>query len=111
MRVYTADKTKFMYHVANNLIGDEILSAFEQIVGHSTGIAERRSWENSMMYMEQVLRDPAIPDDAGVSIEYILPLTRKRVDFILTGTDESGVETAVLVELKQWSEATLTDKD
>ena len=111
MRVYTADKTKFMYHVANNMIGDEILSAFEQIVGHSTGISERRSWENSMMYMEQILRDPEIPDDAGVAIEYTLPLTRKRVDFILTGIDESGSETAVLVELKQWSEASLTDKD
>ena len=111
MRVYTADKTKFLYHVTNGMIGEEILSAFELVVGHSTGIAERRSWENSMMYMKNILEDPEIPDDAGVAIEYTLPLTRKRVDFILTGTSETGTETAILIELKQWSEATLTDKD
>jgi uncharacterized protein len=93
------------------MIGDEILSAFEKIVGHSTGIAERRSWENSMQYMRHILDDPEIPDDAGVAIEYTLPLTRKRVDFILTGTDDAGAETAILIELKQWSEATITDKD
>jgi DUF2075 family protein len=111
MRVYVADKTKFLYHVKNNLIGDEILSAFERIVGHTTGISERRSWEASMQYMQNIVDDPEIPDDAGVAIEYTLPLTRKRVDFILTGTNSEGLETAVLVELKQWSEATLTDKD
>jgi DUF2075 family protein len=111
MRIYTADKTKFIHHVSTNMIGEEILSAFERVVGHSTGISERRSWENSMMYMKNILEDPDIPDDAGVAIEYTLPLTRKRVDFILTGVDEAGTETAVLVELKQWSEATLTDKD
>jgi DUF2075 family protein len=93
------------------MIGEEILNAFEQVVGHSTGIAERRSWENSMIYMKNVLEDPEIPDDAGVAIEYTLPLTRKRVDFILTGMSPENKETAVLIELKQWSEATLTDKD
>jgi DUF2075 family protein len=61
--------------------------------------------------MRNVLDDPEIPDDAGVAIEYTLPLTRNRVDFILTGTDSKGGETAVMIELKQWSEATLTDKD
>lgn len=111
MRVYTADKTKFLYHVTTNVIGEEILAAFEQVVGHSTGIAERRSWENSMMFMKNILEDPEIPDDAGVAIEYTLPLTRRRVDFIITGTGDDGAENVVLVELKQWSEATLTDKD
>lgn len=111
MRVYTADKTKFLYHVSNNLIGEEILNAFEQIVGHSTGISERKSWENSMMYMKNILEDPEIPNDAGIAIEYTLPLTRKRVDFIVTGADSDHKETLVMVELKQWSHATLTEKD
>jgi DUF2075 family protein len=111
MRVYASNKTKFLYHVSNNTIGDEILSAFEQIVGHTVAINERRAWENSMMYMKNILEDPDIPADAGVDIEYTLPLTRRRVDFIITGEDAGGSEAAILVELKQWSEATLTDKD
>jgi DUF2075 family protein len=111
MRVYTATKTQFIDHVSTNVIGEEILKAFKRVTGHSTGLSERRSWENSMLYMKNILEDPLIPDDAGVAIEYTLPLTRKRVDFILTGADEKRRETALMVELKQWSEATLTGKD
>jgi DUF2075 family protein len=61
--------------------------------------------------MDRVLADEEIPSDAGVAIEYHIPQTSKRIDFILTGSDESNVETAVLIELKQWQEAQITDKD
>jgi len=111
MRVYTADKAKFLYHVNENIIGEEILQNVQTILGITPAINERRSWDNSMMFMKNVLDDPEIPDNAGVAIEYTLPLTRKRVDFILTGADNKGRESAIMVELKQWSEATLTDKD
>ncbi len=40
-----------------------------------------------MQYMNNVLADGNIPDDAGVAVEYKGPLTSRRVDFILTGTD------------------------
>lgn len=111
MRVYTADKTKFLYHVNENIIGEEILKHVQSVLGITPAINERRSWENSMMFMKNVLDDPGIPDSAGVAIEYTLPLTRKRVDFILTGADAAGRESAIMIELKQWSEATITDKD
>ena len=111
MRVYTATKDEFLSQAVDNIIADEILSAFEQIFGHGTAMSEIKSWQNSMQFMKNILEDPEIPDDAGVAVEYTLPLTRKRVDFILTGADALGTETAVMVELKQWSEATLTDKD
>ncbi|MFH1078380.1 MAG: DUF2075 domain-containing protein [Patescibacteria group bacterium] len=61
--------------------------------------------------MRDVLSDVAIPGNAGVSIEYQIPLTAKRIDFILTGQNERKEDHAVLIELKQWSEAELTDKD
>ena len=56
-----------------------------------------------MQYMNNVLTTAAIPDDAAVAIEYQVPLTSKRVDFILTGADDYRRETAIIVELKQWS--------
>ena len=40
--------------------------------------------------------------DNGVMIEYQLPLTSKRLDFMITGQDQTGREHAVIVELKQW---------
>jgi DUF2075 family protein len=61
--------------------------------------------------MERVLRDDEIPGNCGVAIEYQLPQTGKRIDFILTGNGENNEEFCVIVELKQWSEATLSSKD
>jgi len=64
-----------------------------------------------MQYMNNVLMDNEIPNDAGVIIEYQIPQTSKRIDFILTGQDENENNYAILIELKQWSECEITDKD
>ncbi len=64
-----------------------------------------------MMYIYKVLNDTGIPDDAGVSIEYRVPQTAKRIDFILTGKGEKKNDVAIIVELKQWTEAKSTTKD
>jgi DUF2075 family protein len=61
--------------------------------------------------MNNVLMDNEIPNDAGVIIEYQIPQTSKRIDFILTGQDENENNYAILIELKQWSECEITDKD
>lgn len=64
-----------------------------------------------MQCMNNVLVGNNIPEGAGVAIEYRIPLTSKRVDFILTGRAGDGNDNAVIVELKQWSEIDATDKD
>lgn len=64
-----------------------------------------------MMYMENILQDEEIPNDCGVMIEYQIPQTSKRIDFILTGRNTKNVDHAVIIELKQWETAELTDKD
>lgn len=61
--------------------------------------------------MGAVLDDDEIPNDAGVSIEYSIPQTSKRIDFILTGQDHERNDQVVIIELKQWEVAELTDKD
>ena len=60
---------------------------------------------------QYVLQFGEIPDDAGVAIEYRVPLTSKRVDFILSGSDRSDQNAAVIIELKQWSVVDKTRKD
>ncbi|MDW7644414.1 MAG: DNA/RNA helicase domain-containing protein [Desulfuromonadales bacterium] len=111
MIVYAATKTRFQDDVMTNDIDSIILSAFESATGRTTGKAEVHSWKSSLEYMERVLRDDEIPYDAGVAIEYHLPQTAKRIDFILTGQDRNRQESAVLVELKQWEKAELTQSD
>ena len=75
-------------------------------MGRHTGKSEFRSWENSLAYMYKVMNDPGIPDDAGVAIEYNIPQTSKRVDFMISGYDESENPHLIIVELKQWDSLT-----
>jgi len=111
MIVYSATKTEFRQDVRDNQIAERILESYQRHLGYSTSKSEIDSWKNSMMYMSNILEDNAIPSDTGVAIEYKIPQTSKRIDIILTGINEHKKSTAVIVELKQWSDAQLTDKD
>lgn len=111
MIVYTATRAEFTRDVYSNFIEEKILAAFTTLLRARTSKSEIASWKNSMQYMNNVLVSGGIAEDAGVAIEYRIPLTSRRVDFILTGADENRRETAVIVELKQWSEVELTVKD
>jgi DUF2075 family protein/SOS-response transcriptional repressor LexA len=111
MIVYSATKAKFQGDVDSNNIGAIIHSAFKTATGHNVGRAELASWTSSLQYMGRVLQDGEIPHDAGVSIEYHIPATSKRIDFILTGLDNNQRDSAILIELKQWEHASLTQKD
>ncbi|WP_310601863.1 DNA/RNA helicase domain-containing protein, partial [Anaerosporobacter sp.] len=64
--------------------------------------SEFRSWENSLEYMYKVLNDTEIPMNSGIAIEYNIPQTSKRVDFIISGYGENKESNVVIIELKQW---------
>lgn len=111
MIVYSSTKAKFQEDVMTNDIGNIIYSAYRTATGRRTGKSEIDSWINSLQYMDRVLTDNDIPSDAVVAIEYHIPQSSKRIDFILTGKDKQNRESAILIELKQWKYATLTTKD
>jgi len=95
----------------SNDIGTIIHDAYKLATGRKTSRSEINSWINSLQYMDRVLNDNEIPDDSGVSIEYHLPQSNKRIDFILTGKDHNHLDSAVLIELKQWQQIQITDRD
>jgi len=109
--VYSFTKAKFQEDVMTNDIGNIIYDAYKTATGRRTGKSEIDSWINSLQYMDRILTDGDIPSDAGVAIEYHIPQSSKRIDFILTGTDEQDRESAILIELKQWQHAAMTTKD
>lgn len=111
MIVYSANKTAFRKDVMTNDIAGIIQSAYLKATGRRTGQSELDSWKNSLQYMDRVLNDNAIPDDSTVAIEYHIPQSSKRIDFIIAGINGKDEDTAVLVELKQWQAAELTVKD
>ncbi|HTH10108.1 MAG TPA: DUF2075 domain-containing protein [Acidovorax sp.] len=111
MIVYQATKHRFLDDNDNRNIEDVINAAYVQKTGRYASDAEFKSWAASLREMSRVLRDPQIPDDIGVGVEFGIPQTAKRIDFILSGADDAGTPHVVIVELKQWSSAKLSDRD
>lgn len=111
MIVYQSDKTKFLEDILTNNIDNIIDEAYFSKLGRYTSPNEKLSWSNSLMFMNNILLDDDIPKSSKVSIEFQIPLTSKRIDFIITGLDDHKKEQVIIIELKQWSKASLTDKD
>jgi DUF2075 family protein len=111
MIVYQESCETFMADVQDSRIDLQILGQFKAKLNRSTSPSEIQSWSNSMQYMKNVLEVAQVPRDAMVTIECQIPQTSKRIDFILTGLDEKKQSNAVIIELKQWSEAESTTKD
>lgn len=110
MIVYHASKKVFVNDVFNGSIADDIDHAFLLHLGRHTSPNEKLSWRNSMMHMYKVINTPEIPDSSTIAIEYQIPLTSKRIDFIISGLDENQKSNIVIIELKQWEQAKLSQK-
>lgn len=102
MLIYSGNKKDFLSSVEEDTLADEIKKTISEKLGRTTHVNEFRSWENSLKNMYIVMNDHEIPDNSGVAIEYNIPQTAKRVDFIVTGYDENSNPNAVVIELKQW---------
>jgi len=110
MIVYSSNKSNFIRDVNDFSIEKIVLGKFRENLHRTTGQSEIDSWRDSLPYMSQVLSDPSIPDDAGVLIEYMIPQSSFRIDFIITGLGDDERENVIIVELKRWSEVEMTDK-
>ena len=106
MIVYDGLKDDFLTSCENDSIAIEIEKNILDKLGRHTPKSEFRSWENSLTYMYKVLNDKEIPSDAGIAIEFNIPQTSKRVDFMISGYDSDKRPNMVIVELKQWESLT-----
>lgn len=102
MIIYEATKTEFISDVTNELLVERLYQSYQEKIGR-TSKSEITSWENSLQRMSNVMQDTEIPSNASVAIEFKIPNTSKRVDFLVAGND-GNQDHVVIVELKQWSE-------
>ncbi len=104
MLVYEATKGEFLEHAYNDVIVEKICNAHKE---HDLNVGNPReinSWHNSLQYMYKVLSSStSIPDNSGIAIEFKIPLTSKRIDFIISGYDENNKGKIIIIELKQWT--------
>jgi DUF2075 family protein len=113
MIVYQSTKKQFLQDA-----GDGIEDIIHQKLTTALGItvqkdgSEYNSWKNSLgNYMFHVMNTPDIDDEAVVAIEYGIPRTRNRIDFIIVGKDGDQKDKVLVIELKQWSDIETTSKD
>ncbi len=111
MIIYQASKSQFLHHALRDDIEDIVSRQYRSATGHGVGLSEIQAWKHSLLEMAKVLGDDEIPDDAGVAIEYQLPQSSKRIDFVITGEDAFACTKVIIVELKQWSESRRSEKD
>ena len=105
MIVYNENKGQFVQDVRMNVIATKILDRIREKGLTAGQDREFASWQNSMQFMRNIVDDSDIDDDVQIAIEYNIPQTSKRVDFIIVGSNGEGKDNIVIVELKQWTKA------
>ncbi|MBC7764536.1 DUF2075 domain-containing protein, partial [Microbacteriaceae bacterium] len=113
MIVYSNTKKGYLEDV-KDYVEDKIRAGVKEKlnIDIKPGSSEYESWKNSAgAAMSYVMDTDKIPDDAGVAIEYSIPRTKNRVDFVITGLDKDYKEKVVVIELKQWTDIQMSDKD
>ena len=102
MLAYLAVKEQFLKDAPT--IEELVKLAVKKKLNLSVSNSEYQAWRNSLgNAMFHVMNDPTIPNDAAVAVEYRLNGRKFRIDFMISGINEDGKESLVIIELKQWS--------
>ena len=102
MIVYDNVKSGFIEDLRKDILVAKIEENYrEKIGGVKTG--EKTAWENSLKRIVKIINNKDIPEDAGVAVEYKVPETDRRIDFMISGYSEEGKGVIIIIELKQWS--------
>ena len=109
MLIYAGTKSDFMVDTENDRLETKLYENIKLKMNRTTGLSELNAWRNSLKEMYITLNDSDIPKDAGVAIEYNIPQTSKRIDFLISGYGLNGKGNVVIVELKQWEKLASID--
>jgi hypothetical protein len=123
----------FIRNAESGSLAGDMAGRFVKFHRYAPSTSEVHSWENSLGALAEALQPlkrldlgvavgatgpvastsvarDAARSEAGVALEYHLPLSGKRVDVMMTGHDQSKRPSAIVLELKQWSEVDLEDE-
>jgi uncharacterized protein len=89
-------------------VEEQIARRFEEVMRRAPGEGERRSWRNSLPLLASLLGDAGL-EGVEILVEYRLPLSSKRADAVLIGSEGTAAASVLVCELKQWSSAEIED--
>jgi len=108
MELWHGSISNFVKEGEAGALTGEMLQSFWNHHRYQPSVAETISWDNSLKALAFVAQDVQ-SKDVGIVLEYHLPYTGCRIDALFFGKDSHGNNCSSVVELKQWSEASLTD--
>ena len=108
MIIYESTKDDFLKYVNENSITHKIYDIYRERIGR-TRENEISSWTDSMAEMAKVIDSDLIPGNATIAIEFNIPMTSNRIDFIISGFDENKKGKVIIIELKRWQKAQKVD--
>lgn len=108
MIIYRNTLGEFRNHVTLNMMQSLLLDTLREKGLSGGSPSEVASWNNSLHFMKDALEDPEISPECEVAVEYNIPQTSKRVDFMIMGNDGKD-DHVVIVELKQWAKVEKID--
>ena len=108
MIIYNKTLGEFRRHVTLNMMQSILLDTLREKGLSGGSPSEVNSWNNSLHFMKDVLDDDYFSKDCQVAIEYNIPQTSKRVDFMIMGNNGEK-DNVVIVELKQWAKVEKID--
>lgn len=110
MILYKNNTKGFIRDVEEDRVTDRVEASFERKLGRRVNPNERKSWINSINFIGKRVRRARLSDHCGILIEYVLPSSSKRIDFLICGEGAQKNKNLVIVELKQWATAESTEK-
>lgn len=107
--LYKETQAQFARDVEANKVSPKMEYAAKQC-GINSMENEIASWTNNAPQISKLLLASGAAD-CYVTFEFLVPFSRKRIDCVIYGKSEAGDENVIHIELKQWSNKTVTIAD
>src|SRR3989304_4406702 len=105
MHLYRGSTEQFIGDAVRATLANQLAERFVEEFRYKPSPSEVTSWHHSLSAMSNALQLADLRDQ-GILVELKLPLSSKRLDVLITGSNAStGSDSAVIVELKQWTKA------
>ena len=103
MHLYQGTSEQFIADAVQARLANQLAERFFEEFRYRPGQSEVNSWRHSLGAMANVLQRADLTDQ-GILVELKLPLSSKRLDVLITGSNPTTGDAAVVIELKQWTE-------
>jgi len=110
VQLYLGSVAEFESQIADGSLIPQLKDAYSRKILNRPSDSEVRSWERSLAAVASETQAVGVPD-AGIIVEHMLPLSSKRLDVMLFGTAGNGEPKPLVLELKQWTGADVSEVD